>query len=351
MRVLIALIGTLISPAVMSGAPDNGGQPKVEVSSRGVTWTLVESKDGSFPIDAMTLEFGRYCYPNLKYGSKYSYEVKCALPTLRVNEGSKYVTKGNSSSPQNLRTVIDFSVGGKEIVKAGEGNLFRYGEGENLGKFVLDAANDENEVAVYVSWVDGKIDDYLTAYRKHYNEILKREGIKNALLLDSATALRLSQKAEKEFPSKAEYWDKATRNIQSVKLTILPADVEKHLELSYSTAKDATKRENISNSFAMLALITGVIAAAIFAYRKSKAAYHKSKEIYARKKDVSDKKRVARLVEDEALKVQVRKEMQSAPTTTESILKEQISEALNRGDSKLATELLELFKLSQENNK
>lgn len=122
-------------------------------------------------------------------------------------------------------------------------------------------------------------------------------------------------------------------------------------EKAASGAIKPAPRESREKRALIFLIVCVGLALAIFIYRKSNSAYGKSKEIYSNIKEAAEQKRVARLVEDEALKVQVRKEMQSAPATTESILKEQISEALNRGDSKLATELLELFKLSQENNK
>lgn len=144
-------------------------------------------------------------------------------------------------------------------------------------------------------------------------------------------------------------WKDGPKNRNEKTFQIAAADVNEYLKITSKSAEEQVKRDNTQNAIFIITFLAAGIAIAILIYRRLKIAYSKSKDIYAKKKDDFDKKRVARLVEDEALKVQVRKEMQSAPTTTESVLKEQINEALSRGDSKLATELLELFKLSQEN--
>lgn len=60
-----------------------------------------------------------------------------------------------------------------------------------------------------------------------------------------------------------------------------------------------------------------------------------------------NEKRISRIVEVEAIKTRVRKEVNAAPLSTEEMLKEQIAQALSRGNTQMATELLEIFKFQQ----
>lgn len=349
MRTLVFIFGLLINITAIAGTLDNTSQIQARANSSGVTWTIVDSDDF---IGKMTLSLSRYCSSDKRFRSHFVYDVRCHAPTLALSEGQEYVGEEYNRTSQNIRTIIDFSVGGKAVVTGGSKPLRHIGnEGDQLGRLVLDLANSGKKIPVHISWVDGQIIDHFTAKQKYVQDRLKREGYTGGEFLIGNDLIRwgkLRTQAERAFPTEKEYWIKATRNIHKVAFNIEPSEVQKLMDASYDAAKLQASRKTEQAIMAAAAIALVGIGLLLLAYRVSRAAYRKSKHTYLKSKDDLNKKRVARLVEDEALKVQVRKEMQSAPATTESILKEQINDALNRGDSKLATELLELFKLSQE---